>query len=63
MKRRFGKMISMVALGTNWKGMSKNSRRQHRRQRRIDRRQQRREDARQSAQEIRWSGGEQGWTE
>ena len=63
MKRRFGKFISAVALGPNWRGMSKNSRRQHRRQRQIDRRALRRDDEREAAQEVRWAGDENGWSE
>lgn len=63
MKRRFGKFISAVALGSNWKGMSRQSRRQHRRQRRIDRRALRRDGQRDAAQEVRWAGDENGWSE
>lgn len=63
MKRRLGKVVSYLALGSNWRGMSKTSRRSHAKQRRIDRRQARREGERATEQEIRWSGGEDGWTE
>lgn len=63
MKRHLGKFISAVAVGPNWKGMSKQSRRQHRRQRRLDRRALRRDEQREAEQEVRWAGDEDGWSE